>query len=232
MITGEHRTGPIVEAMKKFISPRLIGEDIANLNRITRLIHGWLEKDSSRRPPSRSRSTTCSASCTTHRSTRCRRRRPGDHADITISVDYIRQDGRGLGRGSHRGFESLKIKVGKDIGVDIERVKAIYPALEGRALLRFDANQGWTAKQAVYALQTLEIAGVAESWSSRSRHRTSKPWSPLPARVTPIMADESVFGPTRSHRADWRARRWHIDIKLMKPAGCRMPSSSADIAAM
>ena len=59
-----------------------------------------------------------------------------------------------------RGFESLKIKVGKDIGVDIERVKAIHAAVEGRALLRLDANQGWAAKQAVYALQTLEDAGV------------------------------------------------------------------------
>src|SRR3546814_9326445 len=59
-----------------------------------------------------------------------------------------------------RGFESLKIKVGKDIGVDIERTKAIHAAVEGRALLRLDANQGWTAKQAVYALQTLEDAGV------------------------------------------------------------------------
>ena len=32
--------------------------------------------------------------------------------------------------------------------------------MEDRALLRLDANQGWTAKQAVYALQTLEDAGV------------------------------------------------------------------------
>src|SRR3546814_6701198 len=58
-----------------------------------------------------------------------------------------------------RGFESLKIKFCKDIGVDIERVRAIYAAVEGRALLRLDANQGWTAKQAVYAMQALEADG-------------------------------------------------------------------------
>ena len=86
--------------------------------------------------------------------------------DITISVDYIDKMVADSVAAVDRGFESLKIKVGKDIGVDIERVKAIYAAVEGRALLRLDANQGWTAKQAVYALQTLEDAGVRWSWSS------------------------------------------------------------------
>ena len=75
-----------------------------------------------------------------------------------------------------RGFESLKIKVGKDIGVDIERVKAIYAAVEGRALLRLDANQGWTAKQAVYRDPARSrTPACAWNWSSsRSRPRTSK----------------------------------------------------------
>ena len=80
--------------------------------------------------------------------------------DITISVDYIDKMVADSIAAVERGFESLKIKVGKDIGVDIERIKAIYAAVEGRALLRLDANQGWTAKQAVFAIQTLEDAGV------------------------------------------------------------------------
>src|SRR3546814_3453196 len=73
--------------------------------------------------------------------------------DITISVDHIDKMVADSLSAVDRGFESLKIKVGKDIGVDIERVRAIYAAVEGRALLRLDANQGWTAKQAVYAMQ-------------------------------------------------------------------------------
>ena len=46
VITGDTH-GSIVEAIRKFISPRLIGEEIANLNRITHLIQGALEKNSS-----------------------------------------------------------------------------------------------------------------------------------------------------------------------------------------
>jgi L-alanine-DL-glutamate epimerase-like enolase superfamily enzyme len=80
--------------------------------------------------------------------------------DITISVDYIDKMVADSLSAIERGFESLKIKVGKDIGLDIERVKAIHAAVDGRALLRLDANQGWTAKQAVHAMHTLEEAGV------------------------------------------------------------------------
>ncbi|MGO4782053.1 dipeptide epimerase, partial [Lysobacter sp. 2RAB21] len=39
VITGDTH-GSIVEAIRKFISPRLIGQEIANLNRITGLIQG------------------------------------------------------------------------------------------------------------------------------------------------------------------------------------------------
>ncbi len=43
-----------------------------------------------------------------------------------------------------RGYRALKIKVGKDIESDVERVTAIHAAVAGRASLRLDANQGWT----------------------------------------------------------------------------------------
>src|SRR3546814_6070342 len=46
VITGDTH-GPIVSAINKFIAPRLIGEEIANLNRITRLIQGALERNTS-----------------------------------------------------------------------------------------------------------------------------------------------------------------------------------------
>src|SRR3546814_12508567 len=95
-----------------------------------------------------------------------------------------------------RGFESLKIKVGKDIGVDIERVRAIYAAVEGRALLRLDANQGWTATQAVYAMQALEDAGVRlELLEQPVKAQEIDGLKYGPDRVhTPVMADGSELG--------------------------------------
>ena len=133
-----------------------------------------------------------------------------------------------------RGFDSLKIKVGKDIGVDIERVKAIYAAVEGRALLRLDANQGWTAKQAVYALQTLEDAGVRlELVEQPVKAQDLEGMRYVTERVhTPIMADESVFGPTEVIELIRMRAADIINIKLMKTGGISNAIRIADIAAL
>lgn len=126
-----------------------------------------------------------------------------------------------------RGFESLKIK-GKDIGLDIERVKAIYSAVEGRALLRPDANCGWTAKQAVFAMQHLEDAGVVlELLEQPVKARDLDGLKYVTDRVhTPVMADESVFGPTEVIDLIKMRAADIINIKLMKTGGTPTPSAS------
>src|SRR5688500_2621626 len=45
-ITGDTH-GSIIEAIRKHIAPRLVGEDIANLNRITHLVQTALERNTS-----------------------------------------------------------------------------------------------------------------------------------------------------------------------------------------
>lgn len=46
VITGDTH-GSIVEAIRKYIAPRLIGQDIANLNHITQLIQNAMERNTS-----------------------------------------------------------------------------------------------------------------------------------------------------------------------------------------
>ena len=154
--------------------------------------------------------------------------------DITISVDYIDKMVADSVAAVERGFESLKIKVGKDIGVDLERIKAIYAAVEDRALLRLDANQGWTAKQAVFALQTLEDAGVRlELVEQPVKAQDLEGLKYVTERVhTPIMADESVFGPTQVIELIRMRAADIINIKLMKTGGISNAIHIADIAGM
>src|SRR5688500_14582436 len=234
VITGDTH-GSIVEAIKKFISPRLIGEEIANLNRITQLIQGALEQNSSAKAAVEIASYDLLGQL--YNAPLYKMLGGGDPVittDITISVDYIDKMVADSVAAVDRGFESLKIKVGKDIGVDIERVKAIYAAVEGRALLRLDANQGWTAKQAVYAITMLEDAGVRlELVEQPVKAQDLDGMKYVTERVhTPIMADESVFGPTevidliRMRAADI------INIKLMKTGGLSNAIRIADIAAL
>src|ERR1700754_2523585 len=229
VITGDTH-GSIVEAIRHYTAPRLIGLNIADLNHITQLIQRAMEK------------AACEIAVydlwgQLYDAPLYKLLGGGDPAvttDITISVDYIDKMVADSIAAVDRGFESLKIKVGKDIGVDIERVRAIYAAVENRALLRLDANQGWTAKEAVYALHTLEDAGVRlELVEQPVKARDLEGMRYVTERVhTPIMADESVFGPAevmdliRMRAADI------INIKLMKTGGISNAIRIADIAGM
>ena len=231
VITGDTH-GSIVEAIRKFIRPRLIGQDIANLNRITGLIQGALEKNSSAKAAVEIAVYDLWAQL--YGAPLYRMLGGGDPiitTDLTISVDYIDKMVADSIAAVERGFETLKIKVGKDIGVDLERVKAVYAAVEGRALIRLDANQGWTAKQAVYAIESLEDAGVKlELVEQPVKAQDLAGLKYVTDRVhTPIMADESVFGPSevidliRMRAADI------INIKLMKTGGLSKAIQIADI---
>ncbi|HUQ09666.1 MAG TPA: enolase C-terminal domain-like protein, partial [Steroidobacteraceae bacterium] len=134
----------------------------------------------------------------------------------------------------NRGFESLKIKVGKDIELDVERIKSVYAAVEDKALIRVDANQAWTAKQAVFAIQTLEDAGVRmELVEQPVKAQDLEGMKYVTERVhTPIMADESVFGPLEVIELIRMRAADIINIKLMKTGGISNALHIADIAAM
>lgn len=234
VITGDTH-GSIVEAIRHYIAPRLIGVDIADLNRITRVIQGSMEKNSSAKAAVEIAVYDLWGQL--YNAPLYKLLGGGDPVittDITISVDYIDKMVADAVSAVERGFESLKIKVGKDIGVDIERVKAIHAAVESRALLRLDANQGWTAKQAVYALQTLEDAGVhLELVEQPVKAADLEGLRYVTERVhTPVMADESVFGPAEVIKLIRMRAADIINIKLMKTGGISNAVKIADIAAM
>ena len=75
-----------------------------------------------------------------------------------------------------RGFESLKIKVGKDVAGDLVRVHAIQRAIDGRGTMRVDANRAFSEADACRFAASLDPSGIelfeqpcrAEDWTSRS----------------------------------------------------------------
>lgn len=152
--------------------------------------------------------------------------------DLTISVDAVDKMVADASEAVERGFRALKIKLGKDGEGDAERVLAIHAAVGDRALLRIDANQGWSAEQAVRILQALEAAGV----------RADLVEQPVPASDleglafvaagvrTPVMADESVFGPEQLPEIARRRAATIVNIKLIKAAGISRALQLADLA--
>lgn len=235
VITGDTH-GSIVDAIRSYIAPRLIGLEIEDLNRITQLIQGALERNTSAKAAVEIAVYDLFGQL--YRAPLYRMLGGGGDpvitTDITISVDYIDKMVADSMSAIERGFESLKIKVGKDIGLDIERVKAIHAAADGRALLRLDANQGWTAKQAVFAVRTLEDAGIhLELLEQPVKAHDIAGLKYVTERVqTPVMADESVFGPAEVVELIRQRAADIINIKLMKTGGISNAVRIADIAAL
>jgi len=141
--------------------------------------------------------------------------------DLTISVDSLPKMLADVDEALARGFNALKIKLGKDPVEDVARIRAIDAAVGGRAALRLDANQGWGAEQAIAVMREIEAAGIgAELLEQPVLAADIEGLARVSAAIdTPVMADESVFGPTQVARiARLRAARI-LNIKLVKAAG-------------
>jgi L-alanine-DL-glutamate epimerase-like enolase superfamily enzyme len=157
---------------------------------------------------------------------------PQLRTDVTISVDKLDKMLADANIALSRGFDILKIKIGTEIENDIARVEAISKELGKRATLRLDVNQGWTAKQTVYALQKLAHLGVElELVEQPVKSNDIDGLRYISERVTtPIMADESAFSPLQVIDLIRTGAADIINIKLMKCAGLSQAIKIADLA--
>ncbi len=79
------------------------------------------------------------------------------HGLIQGSQEEAQQEALAL---INEGFTALKLKVGPQIHEEIVKVKAVSQVMEGRALLRIDANQSWTLNQALEFGQEVGCAAI------------------------------------------------------------------------
>ena len=234
VITGETH-GSIIEAIRTMIAPSIMGEDIRNLNRIVTSIQKSIFANFSAKAAVEIALYDLFAQSFAAPLYRVLGGgEPVISTDITISVDYIDKMVEDAIRAVDAGFEALKIKVGKDLALDIQRVKAIAAAISDRALLRLDANQGWTPKQTVMALRELESSGIALEFVEQPvRGDDVQGMKYITERVsTAVMADESTFGPKEVIDLIQMRGADIINIKLMKTGGVANAINIADIASL
>jgi o-succinylbenzoate synthase len=232
VITGDTH-GSIIEAISKVMAPALIGRDIADLNGLVTDIQGAIVRNFSAKAAVEMAVYDLYGQL--YGAPLYKLLGGGDNVittDITISVDYIDKMVEDTLAAIEQGFETLKIKVGKDPALDIERIKAIYAAINGRALIRLDANQGWTPKQTVFVLRALEDSGVRlELLEQPVRGDDIEGMKYVTERIhTPVMADESSFGPKEAIELIRTRAADIINIKLMKTGGISNAIKIADIA--
>lgn len=232
VITGETH-GSIIEAVAKVIGPAVVGADVRDLNLLTDRIQKSIVRNFSAKAAVEIAVYDLFGQL--YGAPIYRLLGGGDNVittDITISVDYIDKMVEDARAAVETGFETLKIKVGKDPALDIERIKAVHAAVGDRALIRLDANQGWTPKQAVAVLRALEDSGVQlELVEQPVRGEDITGMKYVTDRVTtPVMADESSFGPREAIELITMRAADIINIKLMKTGGMSNAVRVADIA--
>jgi L-alanine-DL-glutamate epimerase-like enolase superfamily enzyme len=124
-----------------------------------------------------------------------------------------------IGRAIMSGYGTLKIKVGFDVDADLDRIRRIQAINKGRAKLRLDANQGYSADQgcrfaaslASDSIELFEQPCAAEDWDAAVRVAA--------VSTVPMMLDESIYGPCDIERAAKLEAARFIKLKLMKMGG-------------
>jgi muconate cycloisomerase len=91
------------------------------------------------------------------------------------------------------GHRTVKVKVGLDPEADVERVRAVRAAIGPEIMLTVDANGGWSAEQAIWALRELSDCDLLLAEQPTPREDPEAMASVRAAADVPIMADESVF---------------------------------------
>ena len=141
--------------------------------------------------------------------------------DITISVNDPEEMVRDALNAIERGYDCLKVKVGKEPEKDIARLSAIRGAVPKETCIRIDANQGWTPKEAVRILNGMQEKGLDLEFVEQpvKAHDFEGLKYVTERSYVPVLADESVFSPQDALTIMQMGAADLVNIKLMKCGG-------------
>ena len=139
--------------------------------------------------------------------------------DITIGIMSPEEQAKRAVAYVEMGFKSIKLKLGLEPEVDVERVRAVRDAVGESVRIRVDANQGWSVDEAKWVIGRIsnydvELVEQPVKWDDIRGLAEVRRESPIP-----IAADESVksladaIAVIKAEAADV------INIKLMKCGG-------------
>ena len=154
--------------------------------------------------------------------------------DITISVNSPEEMARDAITAINRGYDTLKVKVGVNPKLDVERLSAIRNAIGSRAKLRIDANQAWKPQEAVRILNQMQEQGLDIELVEQPviAHDIEGLKYVTERSYVPVLADESVFSPLDAMKIIQSGAADLINIKLMKCGGITPALKIADAASI
>jgi L-alanine-DL-glutamate epimerase-like enolase superfamily enzyme len=149
----------------------------------------------------------------------------------TIGIKNVEETVREAREYIKNGFKVLKVKLGKDLGEDIERLVKLRENFGKDIVIRIDANQGYDVAQTIDFYKrtaSLNIELIEQPLPAKS----TKEMKSLPDEIkTKIAADESLITPKDALELVKPPRASGIfNIKLMKCGGVSQGLKIADIA--
>lgn len=137
--------------------------------------------------------------------------------DITIVIADLKETEESVERYYAQGFRTFKVKIGRDMDLDIKRVLAV-KRLAPKGTIYLDANQGYASHEILKFLNLLENKKIHPSLIEQPVPKED--WEGLKrvARSTkvPVCADESIRSLEEAKRAMKEKAVTVINIKLMK----------------
>lgn len=221
VITGD-TIGSIRSAIETVIGPAIMGMEVDALDEVLEKIHGAMVNNASAKAAVDMAVYDLFGQCFKAPVYKLiGGYRKSLTTDITISVNDTEQMVKDSLSAVNRGFEILKVKVGKGSDEDMNRLRAIRDSVPKHIRFRVDANQGWQPKEAVKLIHRLEDEGFAIDLVEQPvvagdiaglKYVTDHV-------STLILADEAVFSPRDAIRIMETRAADLINIKLMKTGG-------------
>ncbi|HZM76664.1 MAG TPA: dipeptide epimerase [Candidatus Limnocylindrales bacterium] len=150
--------------------------------------------------------------------------------DMTLSAGEPEELAKTAARRVAEGFLVLKLKVGTDAARDVERIRAVCEAAGPGAVVRLDANQGWTPREAVRIIN--QMAGLPIEFVEQpvKRHDLDGLAYVTQKSDIPILADESVFTVRELTEVIKRRAADMVNVKLAKCGGLSTARTMLDLA--
>ena len=141
--------------------------------------------------------------------------------DLTISVNDPETMVKDALIAIDRGYDCLKMKVGVDPALDVSRLAAVRGAVGKDVVIRIDANQAWTPKEAVRILNAMQEQGLDIELVEQpvKAHDLEGLKYVTDRSYVPVLADEAVFSPEDAMTIMKMGAADLINIKLMKCGG-------------
>lgn len=149
----------------------------------------------------------------------------------TIGIKNVTETLKETGEYLKQGFKAIKVKLGKDLAEDIERMVKMREQFGYDYAIRIDANQGYNANQTIEFYQqtnNLKIELIEQPLPAKAIQEMKA----LPDEVREVIAaDESLISPKDALELVKPPRACGIfNIKLMKCGGVTQGLKIADIA--